>query len=54
MMKNTDDDEKARTTLIDESLKRIYDDISSEEIPDRFKDLLSQLKAKESGVNDSK
>ncbi len=33
---------------IDENLKRIYDDALKEEVPDRFKALLAQLKAKES------
>ena len=32
---------------IDENLKRIYEDALKEEVPDRFKQLLAQLKAKE-------
>ncbi len=32
---------------IDENLKRVYQDALSEEVPDRFKDLLAQLKAKD-------
>jgi 5-formyltetrahydrofolate cyclo-ligase len=32
---------------IDENLKRVYEDALKEEIPDRFKELLAQLKAKE-------
>ena len=32
---------------IDENLKRIYEDALKEEVPDRFKRLLAQLKAKE-------
>lgn len=31
---------------IDENLKRIYDDALKQEVPDRFKQLLEQLKAK--------
>lgn len=34
---------------IDENLKRVYDEVLSQEIPDRFKLLLEQLKAKEAG-----
>jgi hypothetical protein len=30
---------------IDENLKRVYDEALNEELPDRFKDLLSQLKS---------
>ena len=32
---------------IDENLKRVYEDALKEEVPDRFKLLLEQLKAKE-------
>jgi hypothetical protein len=32
---------------IDENLKRVYDDALKEEVPDRFKQLLAQLKAKD-------
>lgn len=32
---------------IDENLKRVYEDALSLEVPDRFKDLLAQLKAAE-------
>ncbi|WP_091296978.1 NepR family anti-sigma factor [Gemmobacter aquatilis] len=34
---------------IDENLKKVYEEALKEEIPDRFKDLLAQLKAKEAG-----
>ncbi|MFP1645278.1 NepR family anti-sigma factor [Pontitalea aquivivens] len=34
---------------IDENLKRVYEEALNEEIPDRFKQLLAQLKAKEGG-----
>lgn len=32
---------------IDENLKRVYEETLKEEVPDRFKQLLAQLKAKE-------
>ncbi|RUS59347.1 transcriptional regulator [Pseudorhodobacter sp. E13] len=32
---------------IDENLKRVFDDALEDEIPDRFKQLLAELKAKE-------
>lgn len=32
---------------IDENLKRVFEDALKEEVPDRFKQLLDQLKAKE-------
>lgn len=32
---------------IDDNLKRVYDEALQEEIPDRFKQLLAQLKQKE-------
>jgi Anti-sigma factor NepR len=34
---------------IDENLKRVYNDMLQEEVPDRFKELLAKLKKKESG-----
>ncbi|NEX45659.1 transcriptional regulator [Rhodobacter sp. ETT8] len=34
---------------IDENLKRVYENALKEDVPDRFKLLLEQLKAKESG-----
>lgn len=34
---------------IDENLKRVYEEALSEEIPDRFKDLIARLRSKESG-----
>lgn len=33
---------------IDQSLKSVYDEVLKAEIPDRFKDLLAQLKAQDS------
>lgn len=34
-------------TEIDQNLKRVYDEALKEEVPDRFKILLEQLKARE-------
>ncbi|MEO0486138.1 MAG: NepR family anti-sigma factor [Pseudomonadota bacterium] len=34
---------------IDENLRMVFDETVREEIPDRFKDLIAQLKAKETG-----
>ncbi len=43
-----DEASKARIQKeIDENLKRVYQDALKEEVPDRFKQLLEQLKAKE-------
>ncbi len=44
MSKSKDNSESKPDTLIDENLKKVYSDIAGEELPDRFKDLLSQLK----------
>lgn len=37
---------------IDDNLKRVYDEALQEEIPDRFKQLLAQLKQKEQETAD--
>ena len=45
-------DNKGKSRLhqqIDENLKRVYEEALSEDVPDRFKDLIAQLRAKESG-----
>ncbi|EYD74656.1 hypothetical protein Rumeso_03772 [Rubellimicrobium mesophilum DSM 19309] len=45
-------DSKGKSRLhqqIDENLKRVYEEALSEDIPDRFKDLIAQLRAKETG-----
>jgi hypothetical protein len=45
-------DDKGKTRLheqIDENLKRVYEESLSEEIPDRFKDLIARLRAREGG-----
>ncbi len=34
--------------VINQNLKRVYDDVAGQDIPDRFKDLLAQLKAQDS------
>lgn len=41
-MKTSEKNERERA--IDENLKRVYDQTLDEGIPDRFRDLLSQLK----------
>ncbi len=45
-MAESGDKSKVRA-LLDANLKRVYDEALSEEVPDRFKQLLDQLKAKE-------
>ena len=42
-------DDKGKNRLhqqIDENLRKVYEEALSEEIPDRFKDLIARLKAK--------
>jgi hypothetical protein len=41
-------DRRAIRAQIDENLKRVYTSAMNEELPDRFRDLLEQLKAKDS------
>ncbi|WP_346345205.1 NepR family anti-sigma factor [Gymnodinialimonas ceratoperidinii] len=36
---------------IDENLKRVYNDAMKDELPDRFMNLIAQLKAKEGAVS---
>lgn len=44
------DPKKTRVTeQIDENLKRVYDHLLKEQVPDRFKELLARLKDKEKG-----
>lgn len=44
----TQDNPKSRVKeQIDQNLKRVYEDVLKEEIPDRFKDLLAQLREKD-------
>lgn len=43
-----DDPKKSRLDeQIDENLKRVYEDLLKEQVPDRFKELLAQLKDKD-------
>ena len=37
-------------TLIDSNLKRVYDSVLAEDVPDRFAELLTQLQAGEEGT----
>jgi hypothetical protein len=50
MTKDKGEDGASRRAIrkqIDENLKRVYRDSLSEELPDRFRDLLAQLKSKD-------
>ena len=40
-------DSKHLQELIDQNLKRVFEDTLQEKVPDRFMDLLAQLKAKQ-------
>ncbi|AGT10502.1 NepR family anti-sigma factor [Paracoccus aminophilus] len=47
---NTKREERKRTELekqIDENLKRVYEEATIQDIPDRFLDLLEKLRAQE-------
>ncbi|MFD2175760.1 NepR family anti-sigma factor [Rhodobacter lacus] len=49
-------EEKGKPALrrdIDENLKRVYEAAIDPEIPDRFKQLLAQLKAQQTGTQNS-
>ncbi|MEX3016152.1 NepR family anti-sigma factor [Gymnodinialimonas hymeniacidonis] len=49
------DSKKSRVEQqIDENLKRVYDDAMKDELPDRFLDLIAQLKASEGAAKDGK
>lgn len=39
----------ARQAVIDDNLKRVYEATLAEDMPDRFKQLLDQLREKEQG-----
>nr|WP_168184063.1 NepR family anti-sigma factor [Pseudoruegeria sp. SK021] len=43
------EDTSGLKSQIDENLKRVYREALEEDVPDRFKDLLEQLRKKESG-----
>ncbi|WP_172839472.1 NepR family anti-sigma factor [Sulfitobacter alexandrii] len=47
MFVNSDKNED-RESVIDENLKKVFNETLEEGIPDRFKDLLSKLKQQES------
>jgi len=42
-------DQKERLEWISKQLRRVYDDVVREDVPDRFADLLKQLEEKEKG-----
>lgn len=46
-MKQSEETSKLQAQ-IDENLKRVYQEALEEQVPDRFKDLLEQLRQKES------
>ncbi len=55
MKKPNDEDPPKRQAIrdqIDENLKRVYAAALTEELPDRFRDLLAQLKAREGSGSD--
>lgn len=43
-----------RERAIDENLKKVFEETLDEGIPDRFKDLLSQLKAQDNDQSQAK
>ncbi len=43
------DDDKNRSLQVDDNLRRVYNDILEEDVPERFKELLSRLKEQETG-----
>ena len=47
------EDRGGRGHQVDENLKRVFEKTLSEELPDRFKDLLNQLKAGETPSQDN-
>ena len=51
-MQPADDDDRAR--VIDENLKRVYQEALEEGVPDRFKDLLNQLKQQDAAQDRKK
>ncbi len=48
-----DTSKQADGDAIDQNLKRVYDDLLSQEVPDRFKDLLAQLKAQDAPADET-
>jgi len=47
-------DRRAIRAQIDENLKLVYSEALNEQLPDRFRDLLAQLKSKDGGKDDAK
>ena len=47
-----DEDSPNDDDVIIQNLKRVYDDVAGQEVPDRFKDLLAQLQAQDTAKND--
>ena len=47
-------DRRAIRAQIDENLKLVYSEALNEQLPDRFRELLAQLKAKDGGKDDAK
>ncbi|WP_366872831.1 NepR family anti-sigma factor [uncultured Roseobacter sp.] len=45
--------QQKRESVIDENLKRVYEEALEEAVPDRFKDLLAALKEQEQGKGPS-
>ena len=48
----SEEDEKPREQVaaqIDENLRRVYAEVAEGEVPDRFKNLLEQLRAQDAG-----
>lgn len=57
MSKEKNEDSPSRQAIraqIDENLKRVYTTALNEELPDRFRELLEQLKSKEGGKGGAK
>ncbi len=44
----------SREAQIDQSLKKVYEEVLQEELPDRLKDLLAKLKAQDDGSGNLK
>ncbi len=47
-------DRRAIRAQIDENLKLVYSEALNEQLPDRFRELLAQLKAKDGGKDDAR
>lgn len=49
-----DDKKDGRKDPIDEHLKRVYDEVLQEDVPDRFTDLLNQLRQQDQSKSGGK